>query len=130
MTQTNLFIGTEIVGLRGYNNNSVMPIDRETQRNIGGISFAKYVLELRYPLSLNPSATIYLLSFLEAGNNWSRTDDIDPFKLYRSAGVGVRFLLPAFGLLGIDYAVGFNEIIGNPGANGGQLHFTIGQTIR
>ncbi len=130
LTQNNFFIGTDVIGLRGYSNNSIIPIDEETQNQIGGVAFAKYVLELRYPVTLSPSATIYVLSFVEAGNNWSQLDQINPFNLYRSAGIGARFLLPAFGLLGIDFARGFNEVIGNPEANKPQLHFTIGQTIR
>jgi outer membrane protein insertion porin family len=87
-------------------------------------------MELRYPISLNPSATIFVLAFAEGGNNWGTFKDFNPFSLYRSVGGGVRIFMPAFGLLGIDYGYGFDPVIGAPGVNGGQFHFTIGQQIR
>ncbi|TAF67513.1 MAG: outer membrane protein assembly factor BamA [Cytophagales bacterium] len=122
----NFLLGTEIVALRGYRDNSIRPFESDQ----GGIVFNKYVFELRYPFSLNPAATIYGLAFLEAGNNWGTYSDVNPFRMYRSAGAGVRILMPAFGLLGIDWAYGFDAVPGNPGAAGGQFHFTIGQQIR
>ena len=67
-------------------------------------------MELRYPVSLNPSATIYLLSFLEAGNSWNDYKKYNPFKVKRSAGLGVRIFLPMFGLLGLDYGFGFDSL--------------------
>ena len=88
-------------------------------------------MELRYPLTLKPSASIYALSFLEAGNAFNNFNDYNPFELKRSAGVGLRIFMPAFGLLGIDFGYGFDEdlrpqSIGN-GPSGWQTHFIIGQ---
>jgi len=84
-------------------------------------------MEIRYPLTLNPSATIYALVFAEAGNSWYHLDEMNPFSVYRSAGVGLRFWLPMFGILGIDYGYGFDPVYGQPDANKGQFAFTIGQ---
>jgi len=120
--------GREIVGMRGYGNNTVTPKDA-TGNYIGGIIFNKYTLELRYPISLNPMATVYPLCFVEAGNTWSAFKDFNPFDVKRSAGVGVRIYLPMFGLLGLDWGYGFDEIPGTPGANKGQFHFSINQSI-
>ena len=117
--------GREIIALRGYNNNTVTP--RINGSTVGGTAYNKNTFELRFPVSLNPSATIYTLAFLEAGNNWLGTRNFNPLNLKRSAGVGVRIFLPMFGLLGLDWGYGFDEIEGNPGVNKGQFHFTIGQ---
>jgi outer membrane protein insertion porin family len=84
-------------------------------------------MELRFPISLNPSATIYALGFMEGGNNWLGMRQFNPLTLKRSAGVGVRIFLPMFGLLGLDWGYGFDEVENEPGANGGNFHFTIGQ---
>jgi outer membrane protein insertion porin family len=84
-------------------------------------------LELRYPIILKPSSTIYVLSFLEAGNSWTQFQAYNPFKLYRSAGAGVRIFLPMFGLMGIDWGYGFDSVPGNSDAAGSQFHFVIGQ---
>ena len=84
-------------------------------------------MELRYPVTLKPSATIYALTFLEAGNADLKFQDYNPFKLYRSAGVGVRIFLPMFGLMGIDWAYGFDKIGGSRNSSGSQFHFIIGQ---
>ncbi len=127
LQQNGFLIGRDIIGLRGYQNGSIVP--PETGGN-GGIIYNKFVMELRYPVSLNPSATIYLLSFVEGGNNWGNFDEYNPFKVRRSAGVGARIFMPAFGLLGVDWGYGFDEIEGNPDANGAQFHFTIGQQFR
>jgi outer membrane protein insertion porin family len=75
--------------------------------------FNKYVLELRYPLSLNPSSTIYALTFFEAANGWYSFKDYNPFQLRRSVGVGMRFFLPMFGLLGFDYGIGLDRVTPN-----------------
>ncbi len=117
-----IIIGTDIIGLRGYQNQTITP----GRTSDGGVTFAKYVTELRYAISLNPSATIYVLGFMEGGNNWGSLDEFDPFNVYRSAGVGARIFMPAFGLLGIDCAWGFDDVPGRPDANGQQFHFTIG----
>lgn len=120
--------GREIIGMRGYGNETLTP-DYYRSRNTGGTIYGKYTLELRYPLSLNPSATIYVMTFLEAGNAWKRFDDFDPFSVYRSAGFGVRVFLPMFGILGLDWGYGFDPVPGIPDAHLGQFHFSINQSI-
>ncbi len=120
--------GREIIGMRGYGNNTITPRDA-AGNYIGGIIFNKYTLELRFPISLNPMATVYPICFLEAGNTWSKFGNFNPFDVKRSAGIGVRIYLPMFGLLGLDWGYGFDEITGNPGANKGQFHFSINQSI-
>lgn len=88
-------------------------------------------MELRYPLSLNPQATIFALAFAEAGNAEQKYKDFNPFNVKRSAGVGVRIFLPMFGLLGLDYGWGFDTVPYNPttGQGKGQFHFTIGAQL-
>ncbi|WP_128547619.1 outer membrane protein assembly factor BamA [Larkinella soli] len=129
-------LAQDIIGLRGYNDrdvytgmNGITPTAQERAR--GGLAFSKYIMELRYPVSLNPSATIFVLGFLEAGNNWGSFSNFNPFDLKRSVGAGARIFMPAFGLIGIDYGYGFDRMPGaqRPGP-GGQFHFTIGQQIR
>ena len=127
--QGNFLLGRDIIGLRGYQNNSITPRDAEGN-SLGGIAYNKFAMQLRYPISLQPSATIYLQGFAEAGNNWGSYKDYNPFNLYRSAGIGARIFMPAFGLIGIDWAYGFDAVPGNPEANGPQFHFTIGQQLR
>lgn len=120
--------GREIIGMRGYANESLTP-DNYKNKNSGGTIYNKSTLELRYPLSLNPSATIYVMGFLEAGNAWRNFREFNPFALKRSAGVGVRVFLPMFGLLGLDWGYGFDDVPGLPSANKGQFHFSINQSI-
>jgi len=120
--------GRELIGMRGYGNETITP-DYYLNAHIGGTIYSKYTLELRYPLSLNPSATIYALTFLEAGNSWRNFADFNPFKVYRSAGFGLRVFLPMFGVLGLDWGYGFDRVPGIPGANEGQFHFSINQSI-
>jgi len=120
--------GREIIGMRGYGNETITPF-YYVNKNIGGNIFAKYTMEIRYPLSLNPSATIYGLGFVEAGNSWLGFDNFNPFDVKRSAGFGVRVFLPMFGILGLDWGYGFDKIPGIPGANGSQFHFSINQSI-
>ncbi|MBN2779371.1 MAG: outer membrane protein assembly factor BamA [Bacteroidales bacterium] len=112
--------GLETIGLRGYLNNSLTPSN-------GGNIYDKFTIELRYPLSLNPTATLYAIGFVEAGNAWYRSDNFNPFDVKRAAGVGVRIFMPMIGMLGVDWGYGFDEIPGNTGANGSQFHFVIGQ---
>lgn len=120
--------GREIIGMRGYSNLTLT--SRNTEGDyIGGAIFGKYTFELRYPLSLNPMATIYMLGFMEAGNTWLNFKEFKPFNVMRSAGVGVRIYLPMFGLLGLDYGYGFDDVPGLPSANKGQFHFSINQSI-
>lgn len=130
-------LGQEIVGLRGYPDNAVTPplYYLRTTGNLsnqieGGIVYDKFVMELRYPLSTSQSATIYTFVFGEAGNNWNNFYDFNPFKSYRSAGFGARIFMPAFGLIGLNWAYGFDQLPGAPGISGSQFHFTIGQQIR
>jgi len=120
--------GREIIGMRGYRNETITP-DYYLNKNIGGTIFTKYTLELRYPLSLNPSATIFALAFLEGGNSWAGFADFNPFAIYRSAGFGIRVFLPMFGLLGLDWGYGFDPVRGIPSANGSQFHFSINSSI-
>lgn len=105
------FDGREIISLRGYTGST--PVSSST----GGTVIAKYSVELRYPISLNPSATIYGLMFAEAGNTWDSFSKFDPFNVKRSAGFGVRLFLPMFGMLGVDFAWGFDPLdVGAAGA--------------
>jgi len=112
--------GRETIGLRGYTNNSLTPAS-------GGNLYNKFSLELRYPLSLNPTATFYGLAFIEGGNAWYDFNEYNPFDLKRSAGFGVRVYMPMIGMLGVDWGYGFDEIEGKTGVNGPQFHFVIGQ---
>ncbi|CCH02596.1 outer membrane protein assembly complex, YaeT protein [Fibrella aestuarina BUZ 2] len=128
-------LAQDIIGLRGYPDRRVLTLDNNrvatgNEANQGGVVYSKYVAELRYPVSLNPSATIFVLGFLEAGNNWATYKQYNPFDLRRSAGAGARIFMPAFGLIGIDYGWGFDEIPGVQKAGTGQFHFTIGQQFR
>ncbi len=125
----NFILATDIIGLRGYPNNSLRPYDTKNEIS-GGTVFNKFVFELRYPVSLAQSATIYLLTFAEGGNNWNVLGDYNPYNLYKSAGFGVRVFMPAFGLLGVDYGYGFDTVPGASSRSGGQFHFSIGQQIR
>lgn len=120
--------GREIIGMRGYANETLTPY-YSSNSNIGGNVFAKYTMELRYPLSLNPQATIYALGFVEAGNCWLGLDTFNPFDVYRSAGLGVRIYLPMFGMLGLDWGYGFDKVPGVSDASGSQFHFSIGGSI-
>jgi len=114
--------GREVIGLRGYANQAV------SQHLTGGGSiYAKYYLELRYPLSLNPSSTIYATAFAEAGNAWGTFRDFNPFEVKRSMGVGIRIFMPMFGLLGVDFGHGFDPLPGSLEKSGWQTHFSIGQ---
>jgi outer membrane protein insertion porin family len=128
LTGYNNLDGRELIGMRGYTNESITP-NYYLNRNIGGTIYSKYTLELRYPLSLNPNATIYALTFLEAGSSWEDFATFNPFKVYRSAGFGMRVFLPMFGILGLDWGYGFDDVPGIPSANGGQFHFSINQSI-
>ena len=108
----------ETIGLRGYENGSLTPYYQE------GYAYDRFSLELRYPLMLG-NTTIYALSFVEAGNAWNDTKKFNPFDMKRSAGAGVRIFLPMVGLMGIDWAYGFDKVWGTKG--GGQFHFILGQ---
>lgn len=114
--------GREIIGLRGYPNQSLNPDDNE-----GGSVYAKYTAELRYPLTLNPNSTIYGLIFAEAGNAWRNFEEFNPFEVKRSAGMGFRIFMPMFGILGVDFGYGYDPLPGAEGESGWQTHFIIGQ---
>ncbi len=129
LTGTNFLLGNEVIGLRGYPNNSITPRDFDNNIN-GGTIFNKFVMELRYPVSLNPSATIYVLGFAEAGNNWNKFSDFNPNVLKKSAGFGARIFMPAFGLLGLDWGYGFDNDPSTGQRSGAQFHFSIGQLLR
>jgi outer membrane protein insertion porin family len=116
--------GYETIALRGYENSSLTP--RVNGMKAGNV-YSKLTLELRYPITLNPSATVFVLGFLEGGDAWYSIDQFNPFIIKRSAGFGLRAFLPMFGLLGIDWGYGFDAVPGQPDANRNQFHFTIGQ---
>ena len=109
--------GREIIPLRGYENQSLSP-------DGGGSVFDRFTLELRQPIVESSSATIWVLGFLEGGNCWSDMSQFQPFKMYNSAGVGVRLFMPMLGLIGVDWGYGFDGSTG-----GSQFHFSIGQSL-
>ncbi len=113
--------GRETIALRGYKNQSLSSRD-------GSLLYNKFTFELRYPITLKPSASIFALSFLESGNGYNSFRNFNPFNSKRSAGMGVRIFMPAFGLLGIDFGYGFDSSnLNNDNANGWETHFIIGQ---
>ena len=124
--------GRETVQLRGYPNNSLTPVitDRTDSRygqQIGASVYNKFSMEMRYPITLKSSASIYALAFMEAGSSFENFRGYNPFDLKRSAGFGLRVFMPAFGLLGIDFGNGFDALPGQSTANGWETHFIIGQ---
>ncbi len=134
MNFNNFALGQEIIGLRGYENQMITP-GRSTRGTAdpdpyGGVVYNKYVMELRFLVSPNPSATIFLLTFAEAGNNWGNYRDFNPYDLKKSAGAGARIFMPAFGLIGVDWGYGFDSMPGTLKPSGPQFHFTIGQQFR
>ena len=112
--------GREVIQLRGYPNQSLSDQD-------GGSIYNKFSLELRYPITLKASAKIYALGFLEGGASNNSFRDFNPFNIKRSAGLGIRIFMPAFGLLGIDFGHGFDALPGQTVKNGWETHFIIGQ---
>ena len=110
---------TEIIGLRGYENGQLTPWGYD------GYAYTRFSMELHFPFLLQPSSTIYGLAFVEAGNAWTEIKSFNPFSLKRSAGVGVRVFLPMIGMLGIDWAYGFDKAFGQRG--GSHFHFILGQ---
>ena len=119
---------TDYISMRGYEAGSLTPYDAVTGRNLGYV-YNKYTLELRYPISLEQNATIWVLGFAEAGNCWADIKDFNPFDLKRSLGVGVRIFLPMFGLMGIDWGYGFDPINGSNSMSGSNFHFILGQEL-
>jgi outer membrane protein insertion porin family len=114
----------ETIGLRGYDNGEIagnnpnMPSAR---------AYSRMSLEFRYPVILEPASTIYVLLFTEAGDAWSSMNDFKPFNLKRSAGVGARIFLPMVGMMGIDWAYGFDKAFGSSNRGGSNFHFILGQ---
>lgn len=112
--------GRETIALRGYENNRLSSIE-------GGTIYNKFSMEIRYPVSLKPSASIYLLGFMEGGNSYDGFKKYNPFELKRSLGLGMRIFMPAFGVLGIDFGNGIDNLPGTNVKSGWQTHFIIGQ---
>lgn len=123
--------GSELIAMRGYSNNSVVPVGANVNiaQSSGSPIFNKYVMELRYPVIAKQEATAFITAFAEGGNTWNKFSDFNPFNIRRSVGVGAKIFLPIFGLLGIDYGYGFDKIPGLPDANKGQFHFSIAQQL-
>lgn len=132
--------GRELIALRGYADNTLTPVRQDRvdlgsglstvqYTREGGTIYNRYTFELRYPISLNPQATVFPLIFAEAGGAWLRFRDFNPFEVYRSVGGGVRIFLPMFGMIGLDYGYGFDvPTYSTDGQyNRGQFHFLIGQ---
>ena len=123
--------GSDIVGLRGYQNFTIIPVGTNytADTNPGSTVYNKFTFELRHPVIESQSATIFMLIFAEGGNVWNSFDNYNPFNIRRSVGVGTRVFLPIFGLLGLDYGYGFDAIPGIPSANKGQFSFSISQSL-
>ncbi|MCL1933592.1 MAG: outer membrane protein assembly factor BamA [Candidatus Azobacteroides sp.] len=121
MTGYSNLYATETIGLRGYENGSLTPYGYE------GYAYSRLSLELRYPLMLEQTSTIYILTFLEAGNAWHDIPTFNPFDLKRSAGFGARIFLPMIGLMGIDWGYGFDRPTPGSDISKGQFHFILGQ---
>ena len=121
MTGYSTSYASETIALRGYENGSLTPYGSE------GYAYVRLGAELRYPLMLENSTSIYALGFIEGGNAWTDVSKFNPFQLKRSAGVGVRIFLPMIGMMGIDWAYGFDKINGSSQYSGSQFHFILGQ---
>jgi outer membrane protein insertion porin family len=123
--------GSDIIGLRGYQNFSIIPVgtNYSADTNPGSSIYDKFTFEIRHPVIQSQSATIFMLAFAEGGNVWNSFNKFDPFNVRRSVGIGARVFLPIFGLLGLDYGYGFDAIPGIPGANKGQFSFSISQSL-
>lgn len=121
MTGYSYGYATETIALRGYDNGSLTPYNGGE-----GYAYSRLGLELRYPLMLESSTSIYALAFLEGGNAWNDIKNFNPFNMKRSAGLGVRIFLPMIGMMGIDWAYGFDRVWGSK-ARGGGFHFILGQ---
>ena len=125
--------GTDIIGLRGYENLRIRPISQYSPGYDGlqgGVVYSKYAMELRYPITTGQAATIYVFVFGEAGNNWDNYQQFNPFNVYKSAGFGARLFMPAFGLIGLNWGYGFDTLPNAREPSGMQFHFTIGQQLR
>ncbi|MBR1770033.1 MAG: outer membrane protein assembly factor BamA [Bacteroidales bacterium] len=114
--------GRELVALRGYSNSAL------TGQN-GATVFDKFTMDLRYPITLNPNASVYVLAFMEGGNSWADFKGFAPFTMYRSAGVGIRVFMSMFGMLGLDWGYGFDPAYGETQRSGGQFHISLQNSI-
>lgn len=130
------FQGAEVISMRGYPNNAVIPVEAANPSvalQSGSPIFNKYVIELRHPITMSQQATIFVLAFAEGGNTWSAVKDFNPFNVRRSVGVGARVFLPIFGLLGVDWGYGFDKINSSTTwasqSSGWNFHFSIGQSL-
>lgn len=124
------FDGRELVPLRGYENASTEGGSSTDITPIGGGTiYSRYAAELRYPISMNQTAKIFALTFAEAGNTWNNYSSFNPFQLKRSVGVGIRVYMGAFGLIGFDFAYGFDKTIGGSEPSGWQTHFLMNQSL-
>jgi len=112
----------ELISLRGYDYAALTPDN-------GATVFDKFTMELRYPLTLNPSASVYVLAFAEGGNSWAKFENFAPFKMYRSAGVGVRLYMAMFGLIGFDWGYGFDPAWGETNRSKGHFHISLNGSI-
>ena len=123
--------GSEIIAMRGYANNAIIPAGSNPTiaQGSGSPLFNKYVLELRHPITASQTATIFVLAFAEGGNTWNSFRDFAPFNIRRTAGVGARVFLPIFGLLGIDYGFAFDKIPGLPDSGRNPFTFSISQAL-
>ena len=120
MTGYNIY-GVDIIALRGYEDGALNPSEHYS------VAYNKYTVELRYPVILKPNSSIYVLGFLEGGNGFDSWKEFSPFKIKRSAGVGVRLYLPIVGMLGVDWGYGFDAPFGATERSGSQFHFVLGQ---
>lgn len=127
------FDGREIVPLRGYENSSSSGFTSSTPYDItpygGATIYNRFAAELRYPISMNPTAKIFALTFVEGGNAWNSWGSYNPFQLKRSVGIGVRVSMSAFGLIGFDFAYGFDKGLGQTEPSGWQTHFLMNQPL-
>jgi len=126
----NNFDGREIIPLRGYDNQTLVNGSPGNPRGQGYPIYNRMILEFRYPISLSQSTPIWVQAFLEGGNGYATFREYSPFKIRRAGGFGLRAMLPMVGLLGLDWAYGFdeaNDIDLAPGISGNQFHFIIGQ---
>lgn len=125
--------GRELIPLRGYENASTNGYSSSTPYDItplgGGTIYNRFAMELRYPISLNQTAKIYGLGFVEGGNVWNTWGSYNPFQLKRSAGVGIRVYMGAFGLIGFDFAYGFDNTLGSSEPSGWKTHFLMNQSL-
>jgi outer membrane protein insertion porin family len=123
--------GSDIIGLRGYENFSIVPVGSHftANNNPGSAIYDKLTFEIRHPVITSSSATIFLLVFAEGGNVWDKFSQFNPYNVRRSTGIGARIFLPIFGLLGLDYGYGYDPIPGIPTANKGQFSFSIAQSL-